>query len=534
MFFPETHYLSKKCCEICPSVFLILMLLISVFSCKKESDETGTSAIIMSTTTVSKISDTSACSGGNITNSGGLAVKARGICWSSVTPNPTTLDSKTTDGTGPGGYVSNMRNLTANTRYYVRAYATNAARTAYGNVLAFSTAIPSSGIITASVKGITANAATGGGTISGDGSGIISRGVCWSCINPLPLISDNKTTDGNGAGAFISNITGLLPDTLYHIRAYATGINGTSYGNVLSFSTRMVPVVEIISDTNVLISTVDVKGEVKNEGGSAVAIRGFCYSGTTPYPTIADDTVRCGHGIGIFTGTVKGLKGQSTYYIRPFATSAFGTGYGSTLTVTTIDTMISDIDGNHYRIVQIGSQVWMAENLRVTHFRNGEEIPDITDDSIWENLRTPGMCWYDNDYENYGKVYGGLYNYFVIYDFRGLAPAGWHVASRDEWGIMVAYLGGDQIAGAKLKEAGTAHWESPNDGANNSTGFTALPGGEHFFNGMFWEIHHRGGWWESPSSSYTYYCAEISADNSADPYFSDVRTAGLSVRCVRN
>ena len=167
---------------------------------------------------------------------------------------------------------------------------------------------------------------------------------------------------------------------------------------------------------------------------------------------------------GHSSGTVKGLKGQSTYYIRAFATNGNGTGYGNTLIVTTIDTMISDIDGNQYRIVQIGSLVWMAENLRVTHFRNGEEIPDITNDSIWGNMTTAGMCWYNNDYEQYGKVYGGLYNYYSTYDSRGLAMAGWHVANHYEWLTMVTYLGGNQIAGAKLKEAGTSLGKSQRRG----------------------------------------------------------------------
>ncbi|SEW28418.1 major paralogous domain-containing protein [Chitinophaga sp. YR573] len=133
---------------------------------------------------------------------------------------------------------------------------------------------------------------------------------------------------------------------------------------------------------------------------------------------------------------------------------------------------IKDIDGNVYRTVTIGTQVWMAENLKTTRYNDGTEIPLVTEQSAWYNLNAPGYCWYNND----RNIYGALYNWYALNTGK-LCPPGWHIPSDDEWAILIAYLGGDAIAGGKMKDAGTMHWLSPNTGATNSSGFTALPAG---------------------------------------------------------
>ena len=149
---------------------------------------------------------------------------------------------------------------------------------------------------------------------------------------------------------------------------------------------------------------------------------------------------------------------------------------------------MTDIDGNTYTTVKIGDQWWMAENLKVTHYRNGEEIPNITDNTEWANLTSGAYCDYDNNPNNVA-TYGRLYNWYSIEDSRDLAPDGWHVPSRDEWQTMIEYLGGDGIAGGKLKESGTEHWLSPNEGATNESGFSALPSGMRGDNAHFYSIN---------------------------------------------
>lgn len=172
---------------------------------------------------------------------------------------------------------------------------------------------------------------------------------------------------------------------------------------------------------------------------------------------------------------------------------------------------VTDIDGNVYRAVTIGSQVWMAENLKVTHFRNGDPIPNETDGAAWFALESAAYCDYDND-PAVSDTYGRLYNFYVIQNPAGIAPEGWHVPSDDEWKQLEMHLGMSQASadsmlhrgtneGGRLKEAGTDHWEDPNLGATNSTGFSALPAGVRWQNStspftrqgvltMFWSTTH--------------------------------------------
>ena len=195
--------------------------------------------------------------------------------------------------------------------------------------------------------------------------------------------------------------------------------------------TGPIPVVLTSNYNNVLLSTVDFKGIVTDDGGFFVKKRGFCWSSTYQNPTIHNDTmVSFGDGAGAFSSTIKGLKGQTKYYIRSYATNNNGTGYGSIFSVKTIDTTITDIDSNHYRIVQIGIQIWMAENLKVTHYLDGEDIPDVTDATKWTNLTTGALCWYNNEPLSYGTIYGALYNWYAVSDSRNLSPAGWHVSAQ--------------------------------------------------------------------------------------------------------
>ena len=147
--------------------------------------------------------------------------------------------------------------------------------------------------------------------------------------------------------------------------------------------------------------------------------------------------------------------------------------------------LVTDADGNIYHIVTIGTQTWMVENLRTTKFNDGTAIPNITDNKTWQGLNSPGVCSYDNT-SNYNMIntYGLLYNWYSVNTAK-LAPKGWHVPTDAEWKTLTEYLGGNSVAGGKLKEVGTTHWYSPNTGADNSSGFTALPGGYRDYDGTF-------------------------------------------------
>lgn len=204
---------------------------------------------------------------------------------------------------------------------------------------------------------------------------------------------------------------------------------------------------------------------------------------------------------------------------------------------------VTDYDGNVYNEVTIGTQIWMKENLKVTHFNNGEIVPNVLDGFEWSTLTTGARCYYDNDSATHAQVYGALYNWFTVADSRKLCPTGWHVPGDSEWNILEIYLDhsvdttamqwvGTDIGG-KLKEAGTTHWSSPNIGSTNTSGFSALPAGGRGFNGMYGGKGELEDWWTATIYDDTsamkrylyYYSAQIERSNW-------YKTCGWSVRCI--
>jgi uncharacterized protein (TIGR02145 family) len=195
---------------------------------------------------------------------------------------------------------------------------------------------------------------------------------------------------------------------------------------------------------------------------------------------------------------------------------------------------LTDKDGNTYKTVTIGTQTWMAENLKTTQYNDGTPIPLVTDANAWYNLSTPGYCWYNNEEATYKATYGALYNWYTVNTGK-LCPTGWHVPTDAEWTVLTDFLGGEAVAGGKLKEAGFTHWYDPNTSATNETGFTALPGGYRGGGGYFYGIGYYGGWWSSTEGDadgawgrYVYY-------SNSDVYrnYND-KLVGFSVRCVRD
>jgi uncharacterized protein (TIGR02145 family) len=196
---------------------------------------------------------------------------------------------------------------------------------------------------------------------------------------------------------------------------------------------------------------------------------------------------------------------------------------------------VTDIDGNVYQTVTIGAQVWMKENLKTTKYNDGTSIPNVTDNTDWAALTTPGYCWYNNDAATFKDTYGALYNWFTV-STGNLCPTGWHVPSNDEWTTLTTYLGGESVAGGKLKATGTTNWLTPNTGASNTSGFTGLPGGfRNFGDGVFQELRTYGAIWTSSQSS----AAEAIHKGLRYQYqnsytYTDLKTLGESVRCIQN
>ena len=200
---------------------------------------------------------------------------------------------------------------------------------------------------------------------------------------------------------------------------------------------------------------------------------------------------------------------------------------------------VTDVDGNVYHTVKIGTQTWIVENLKVSKYRNGDPIPNITDNSQWMDQWDSGAyCKYDNSVGS-GNTYGYLYNFSAVNDSRKIAPLGWHVPTAEEWETLINSLGSPSDVGGYLKESGTSHWNSPNEGAVNSTGFTALPGGRHNTyggaQGGFVDIGEAGFWWTS-SREGTLNPHNISIEHSSKAITAGYgwSTCGYSIRCVKD
>jgi uncharacterized protein (TIGR02145 family) len=196
---------------------------------------------------------------------------------------------------------------------------------------------------------------------------------------------------------------------------------------------------------------------------------------------------------------------------------------------------VKDADGNTYHTVTIKGQTWMVENLKVTQYNDGSGAIQNVTDNTWGGLTTSAYCWYNNDISN-KATYGALYNWYAVNSGK-LCPTGWHVPTDGEWSTLITNLGDSTTAGGKLKEAGTTHWVTPNTGADNSSGFTALPGGSHYTNGLFYLNGKYGWYWSSTEISSTSTAAwheYMIYNTSAITRTSGSKSLGFSVRCIKN
>lgn len=291
-------------------------------------------------------------------------------------------------------------------------------------------------------------------------------------------------------------------------------------------------------------------GEIVSDNSLPVLAKGVCWS-LKQNPTYADNHSNDSLGTGKFTSKIINLNADSTYYVRAYCINKIDTVYGDQVSFRTSNNIIfnpqttyasvTDIDGNIYKTVSIGTQTWMAENLKVTHFQNGDLIPNETDLGKWGyfQITTSAYCWYNNDSSN-KNIYGALYNWYAASDTRNIAPTGWHVASAQDWMTLEKYMNPFNIeqsnCGYRLRETTSAHWKNINDLSliTNQTGFTALPAGKVATLPFgFMEIGNAYAYfWTNTGtldgSTCVYLDSEISIDNMQP------NCKGFSIRCVKD
>ena len=604
---------------------------------------------VLTTQVPSNITDTIAVSGGNISSNGGAVIIARGVCWSTST-NPTISGSKTTDSTGVGSFTSKLKGLISNTTYYVRAYATNSAGTSYGNEQSFKTYSKGSEIVTDIDGNVYHTVIIGDQTwmvenlrttklFNGLNVPRIQDGSIWSSqsayaycwygndsignkntfgalynwnavstrklapvgwhipskeeINTLTSylggnltagskLKESGNTHWSSSNTDATNSTGFtaLPggyrsgttgdyhymgslgvfwsssDSLgnggrYILSNTSTEMNYSVDNKMNGFSVRCIkdvvlPVLTTKSATAITDTTSVSGGNISSNGGATIISRGICWS-TITNPTISGNKTSDSTGIGSFTSKLKGLIPNTTYYVRAYATNSLGTAYGNEVSIKTLSPTVSDIDGNIYHTVVIGTQTWIVENLKTTRYNNGDSIgttiPATKDISI---ETTPKYQWAYAGNESNVATYGRLYSWYAATDSRKIAPKGWHVATDMEWTTVENFIKNSGNT-AKALCANNTWGASAVVGSigndllkNNVLGFNGLPSGYRntsYF--AYIKDDSWGGtalWWSASDDSLT---------NNAWFRFIDYggttlgrnglsKSCGMAIRCIKD
>ena len=368
----------------------------------------------LTTNEVTEITETTAVTGGEVTSDGGATVTERGVVYS-TSQNPTTSSSKIVNGSGVGSFICNLTNLKPNTTYYVRAYATNSKGTAYGTQVAFTTLqIYPPTLITTEATEVTETTAVVGGNVTDDGgANVTERGVVYS-TSQNPTTSNSKVTSGSGLGAFVCNLTNLKSSTTYYARAYAKNTKGTSYGEQVTFTTLQIypPTLITTEATQITETTAVTGGNVIDDGGADVIERGVVYS-TSQNPTISNNKVTNGSGLGLFVCNLTDLKRNTTYYVRAYARNSQGVAYGEEISFMTEEGASTGIE-NGYSWINLGLSVrWATCNVGATnpedygdYFAWGETEPK--EEYNWSTYKWCDdskytMTKYNND-SGYGTV----------------------------------------------------------------------------------------------------------------------------------
>jgi uncharacterized protein (TIGR02145 family) len=526
---------------------LVIIIVTVLAGCKKKEE-----VPVITTTAISNVTATTATSGGNITDEGSSTVITRGVCWSTGA-TPSITDSKTTDGAGAGSFSSNLTALNAVTNYYVRAYATNTAGTGYGMALSFKTFGQSPTPTAASATNIdTANATLNGSVNANYLSTVVTFEYGTTTSYGSTITATQSPVTGNTSTSVSADITGLTAGSIYHYRISAVNSLGTTNSNDITFTTLgQIPTVSTLSATNITTVAAQLNGSVNANALSSVVT--FEYGTTTSYgnTVTATQSPVTGNSITNVSINISGLTAGMTYHFRIKAANSFGTTYGSDVTFTTAASgTVTDVDGNIYNTITIGTQVWMKENLKTTKYRNGDSIGTTTPATLdISGESTPKYQWAYDGNESNVATYGRLYTWYAITDSRNVCPSGWHVPTDAEWTTLFNYLtnngygyggSGSNIAKSMAATSGwttntTAGTVGNDQASNNSSGFSALPGGYRLLNGAYDLIGGFGYWWSS-----TEYDSTVAWNRFMTYNYSDVlrnypnKQSGFSVRCLRD
>jgi uncharacterized protein (TIGR02145 family) len=511
-----------------------------------------TQKIIVKTESVSEVTRNSCRATGTLLDVGSLGVGRYGFCWS-LSPNPEHAIDCSIQGGGDfsASFSDTIEGLAPGTSYHLWAYAENDDGREYGKDIPFTTLSAGKPVVeTGAIRNITATSAECEyNVVSDGGAAITEQGICWN-TGPIPTIEGPHATGGPGIGTFAATMEGLAPSTTYYVRAYAINQAGVAYGVERSFATLPgsgVPVLTTTSPVEFTPYSVICGGEITSDGGSEVTVKGVCWS-RDPLPTVDDFYKVAGTGgVASFEVTVDGLLPLNTYYLRAFAVNSTGAGYGQQVEIQTLDDcgwpLVDQRDGNVYPTVRISEQCWMAQNLDAGQMiAGGSQV--ASDNGLMEKYcynNDPGMC----------DVYGGLYtwdemmNYQIEEGVQGVCPEDWHMPSDGEWKTLEMALGMTREetdltgwrgmgAGGKLKAPGTVFWDSPNEGANNESGFNALAAGGIDDTGAFAGLGYFTDYWTSSWIDPTPWYRLLSADRSDINRTRGNRQFGTSVRCVRD
>jgi uncharacterized protein (TIGR02145 family) len=377
----------------------------------------------------------------------------------------------------------------------------------------------------------------------------VNSNINWQFASNADWITVSKTNSNLLTVNYLEN-NFLLPRTA-EVIFYGTNVEPQIVTITQNGKDLTRPTLSTALPSNISSTTAISGGNITSDGGASITTRGVCWS-TSPNPTVALITKTSnGTGNDPFTSYITGLYAGTTYYLRAYAINSEGPAYGNEISFKTYNSdAIVDFDGNYYNIVRIGSQVWMAENLKTTKYNDGNTIPNVTDDNTWEMQTSGAFCWYNNDALTYKKTYGALYNWFAV-NTNKLCPTGWSVPTDGGWTNLTDYLtnngygyegSGNDIAKSMAAEynwtTSTIQGTIGNDQShNNASGFSALPGGSRFWNSelYFMSIKNSGFWWCATeyNEGSSWYCdlaynASTMGKRPTGKYF------GLSVRCVKD
>lgn len=500
------------------------------------------------TISVEKVTSSTAHVSGSITSDGGSEITEKGFCWGTESL-PTVDNTSHVVGSGPEPFSMTIEELEANTHYYVRAFASNINGTEYGGQLDFDTPAETTlpVVHTNPVDYIRPTSAQVSGSISFDGgSEITEKGFCWG-TSPEPTADNAFQVVGDGPEPFSLTIEGLKSEGHYYVRAFASNMNGISYGEDQEFDTppeTNSPEVETTGLEKVTHNSVLFAGRIISNGGSEIIDKGFCWS-TEPDPTFDDDSESAGTGANSFELTITGLIPDTHYFVRAYASNTIGIySYGEQLEFRTLPEPLSDArNGKIYQTVRIGEQVWMAENLDIGDMINGSL--NGSDDKIIQKY-----C-YQNKTENC-DTYGAMYNWYELMQYAtienagGVCPEGWHIPSDEDWKILERTLGMAEAdvqleadwrgkeEGGMLKDEGVNFWDGPNEGATNEFGFNALPAGGMENTGHFSGLGFFTDFWTSTWDGTTPWYRMLDADHAS--IYRNVGNPGYatSVRCIKD